>query len=73
VLEVLASVLHCQPSELAVVGDDVHLEIRMGREAGALAVLVLTGSTAFDDLADVPEHLRPHQVLDDIGALRGQV
>ncbi len=73
VLEVLSSVLDCPLQDLIVVGDDVHLEIRMGREVGAHTVLVLSGSTGVDDLGAVPEHLRPHQVLADISALRGQV
>jgi NagD protein len=69
VMEVIASVLDVQPSALAVVGDDVRLEIRMAREAGAHAVLVLTGSTRRHDLASVPEHLCPHVVLESVGEL----
>jgi HAD superfamily hydrolase (TIGR01450 family) len=51
-LDVLASALHLAASEIAVIGDDVHLEIAMGRAAGARTVLVLTGSTAEGDLRD---------------------
>jgi NagD protein len=32
-----------EPRELAVVGDDPDLELRMGREAGALTIQVRTG------------------------------
>jgi ribonucleotide monophosphatase NagD (HAD superfamily) len=62
-------VLDVPAPALAVVGDDVRLEIRMAREAGAQAVLVLTGSTRREDLADVPEHLCPHLVLESLGEL----
>jgi HAD superfamily hydrolase (TIGR01450 family) len=44
-MQVLAEMLGVPASEIAVIGDDVHLEIRMGREAGARTVLVLSGST----------------------------
>jgi len=73
VLQVLGDHLGCEPRELGVVGDDVHLEIRMGREAGACTVLVLSGSTREAELDDVPEHLRPHLVVPDVGALQDQV
>ena len=64
VMEVISSQLGVESSEMAVVGDDVDLEIRMGREAGSLTVLVLTGSTT-----SVAEGLRPDLVVDKIGDL----
>jgi HAD superfamily hydrolase (TIGR01450 family) len=70
VISVLSQMLGCAASELAVIGDDVHLEIRMAREAGASAVLVLSGSTSVDDLATVATDLQPHLVLPAVGALR---
>jgi 4-nitrophenyl phosphatase len=73
VLPILASLLDCRPDQLAVVGDDVHLEIRMGREAGACTLLVLSGSTSEAELAHVPEHLRPDLVVPDISALLERV
>jgi HAD superfamily hydrolase (TIGR01450 family) len=45
VMDVIGTVLGVPKSQLAVVGDDVRLEIRMAREAGAYSVLVMTGST----------------------------
>jgi HAD superfamily hydrolase (TIGR01450 family) len=70
VLEVVSALLGTPPSDIAVVGDDVHLEIRMGREAGSETVLVLSGSTALEELAQLPDALRPHLVLQHVGALR---
>jgi len=53
------------PSEIAMVGDTLH-DLRSARAAGALAVAVLTGPGAIENLADEADH-----VLDDIGSLAG--
>jgi hypothetical protein len=45
----------------------------MAREAGAYAVLVLSGSTSSADLLAVSPELQPHLVLPDINALLEQV
>jgi 4-nitrophenyl phosphatase len=64
VMDVISTQLGVEPSEMAVVGDDMDLEIRMGREAGSVTVLVLTGSTT-----SVAEGLQPDLVVDKIGDL----
>jgi 4-nitrophenyl phosphatase len=69
VLEVLSDVLGYPPADLAVIGDDVHLEIRMGRQAGAYTVLVRSGATSQADLTSVPPDLAPHLVLPSVGGL----
>jgi NagD protein len=66
VLQTAALQLNTTPSELIVVGDDLRLEIRMARQAGAYGVLVLTGSSRQDDVA---EALQPDLVLDVVGDL----
>jgi NagD protein len=43
-MDILCQRLGLPPHDIAVVGDDVHLEMRMGRAAGALTVLVQTGA-----------------------------
>jgi HAD superfamily hydrolase (TIGR01450 family) len=48
-MQVLASRLNLPAAQIAVVGDDIHLEIKMGREAGVRTVLVLTGSSTETD------------------------
>jgi HAD superfamily hydrolase (TIGR01450 family) len=65
-MQVLAELLAVPASSIAVVGDDLHLEILMGREAGASTVLVLTGATA---AADVSPTLVPDFVLANVGEL----
>jgi NagD protein len=58
--------------DILVVGDDVDIEIRMGRETGALTALVLSGTAGArgeEELAALPEKLRPHVVIPDIGHL----
>ncbi len=69
VMEVIADVLGVGAAELAVVGDDVRLEIRMAREAGAFSVLVLTGSSHRSDLGQVPAELGPQLVVDSLEEL----
>ena len=51
------------PSEIAMVGDTLH-DLRSARAAGALAVAVLTGPAAIENLADEADH-----VLDDVTGL----
>lgn len=55
--------------ELAVVGDDPELEVPMAHKGGALAVAVHTGIGHAQSFADLPENLRPHLDLADVGAL----
>ena len=43
-----------QPAQLAMVGDRLYTDLEMARRAGALGVLVLTGETTRQDLADTP-------------------
>jgi HAD superfamily hydrolase (TIGR01450 family) len=69
VIEVAARRLDARPSQLVVVGDDVRLEIRMAREAGAFGVLVLTGSSRETDLGSLPSEVQPDLVLPAVGDL----
>jgi len=64
-MEVLCSVLGEPAERVAVVGDDIDLEIRMGQAAGARTVLVLSGTTSREDIAKP----LPDLVLGGIGEL----
>lgn len=55
--------------ELAVVGDDPELEVPMAHKGGALAVAVHTGIGHALSFVDLPEHVRPHLDLPDVGVL----
>lgn len=59
-----AEKLGLEPSEILVIGDNLH-DLHMGRSAGAgMVVGVLTGTSTHDDLADDADH-----VLDSIADL----
>jgi 4-nitrophenyl phosphatase len=72
-MDTLADLLHTPATDIWMVGDDVHLEIRMGREAGAHSVLVLSGSSTRADLDGIqPEH-QPQLILENVGELRSHL
>jgi HAD superfamily hydrolase (TIGR01450 family) len=56
-------------AELLVTGDDVRMDIGLGLLGGARTVLVRTGITGTTDLSRLPEHRRPHAVIDGVGDL----
>jgi HAD superfamily hydrolase (TIGR01450 family) len=68
-MQVLAESLGTTAQRIAVIGDDLQLEVRMAREAGAFGVLVLSGSTHQSDLAGVPPAHQPHLVVEAVGDL----
>ena len=68
-LRAAARHLGVAPRELAVVGDDPELEVPMAHKGGALAVAVHTGIGHAQSFVDLPEKLRPHFDLPDVGVL----
>lgn len=54
------------PREVAVVGDRLYTDIRMARDAGAIAVLTLTGETQRADIEAAVEATRPELVVADL-------
>ncbi|MBN1320962.1 MAG: HAD-IIA family hydrolase [Thermoleophilia bacterium] len=78
--ETLAAVTGVAPAETVFVGDRLSTDIAMGREAGMVTVLVLTGITSETDLerarasgaGALPDHVLPGltdlpRLLDDLG------
>jgi 5'-nucleotidase len=57
------------PAEAAVVGDDLHLDIALGRLGGSATVLVRTGISGGLDLAAVPAARRPHLTVSTVTEL----
>jgi NagD protein len=55
------------PQEVALVGDRLYTDIRMARDAGAVAVLTLTGETKREDVESCPRNQRPDLVVADLG------
>ena len=56
-----------RPSEVAIVGDRLYTDMRMGRRAGLATILVLTGETKKSDLARA--RTRPDYVFESIREL----
>jgi HAD superfamily hydrolase (TIGR01450 family) len=58
------------PTEhLLVTGDDVRMDVGLGLLGGARTVLVRSGITGDMDLSRLPEHRRPHHVIDGVEEL----
>jgi NagD protein len=55
--------------DTAMVGDRIYTDMRMARDAGALAVLCLTGETTRADVESCSESQRPDLVVADLGEL----
>jgi NagD protein len=55
------------PLEVALVGDRIYTDIRMARDAGAVAVLTLTGETKRADIESCPQNQRPDLVVANLG------
>jgi 4-nitrophenyl phosphatase len=68
-LQAAARHLDVPAGELAVVGDDPELEVPMAHKGGSLAVAVHTGIGHAESFTDLPEEVRPHLDLPDVGAL----
>lgn len=60
-------VLGVSPQRCLIVGDRLETDIRMGKEAGMVTTLVLTGVTSLEDLAG--SSIKPDYVLENIGGL----
>lgn len=57
--------------EIAVVGDDLFMDIALGHMGGSKTVLVRSGISAEIDLSKVPERRRPHATVSDTSELLG--
>ena len=68
-LQAAARHLGAPAADLAVVGDDPELEVPMAHKGGALAVAVHTGIGHAQSFTDLPENVRPHLDLADVGVL----
>jgi len=58
-----------KPERAAIVGDRLYTDMAMGRAAGILAVLVLSGETHEADIAHAPEDHRPHLVFENLAGV----
>jgi NagD protein len=56
-------------SELAVIGDDLGMDVALGKMGGARTVLVRSGISGAIDLGRVPERQRPDAIVDGVADL----
>jgi HAD superfamily hydrolase (TIGR01450 family) len=57
------------PAEIAVVGDDVRLDVALGHLGHSTTVLVRSGISGAVDVSTLPERRRPHLVVDSVADL----
>ena len=67
IMEEALRMLNLKPEDVVVVGDQVEIDVRAGKEIGATTLLVLSGVTKKEDLIRYDE--RPDYVLNDLGEL----
>jgi NagD protein len=65
----LSARLEVPTRELAVIGDDLGMDVALGHLAGSTTVLVRSGISAGIDLERVPAHRRPDGVIDVVADL----
>ena len=58
-----------EPHEMLIVGDRLETDIEMGRRAGLLTCLVLTGISRIEEVDALPPSSRPHWVIESIAQL----
>ena len=63
--------LGVRSEELAVIGDDLRMDIGLGHLGGSRTILVRSGMSGAVDLEGVPERRRPHAVVDGVKELLG--
>jgi HAD superfamily hydrolase (TIGR01450 family) len=52
--------------EVAVIGDDIGMDIALGHIGGSKTILVRSGMSGTVDLDDIPAKQRPHEVVDGV-------
>jgi NagD protein len=65
-VEELSAHLGVPSGELAVIGDDIGMDVALGHIGGSKTILVRSGISGTIDLDSVPERKRPHAVVDGV-------
>jgi HAD superfamily hydrolase (TIGR01450 family) len=68
-LRTIEEQLQTRTSEIAVIGDDVTMDVRLGRMGGARTVLVASGISGHVDLGGIPRARRPDAVVGGVAEL----
>ncbi|MCL6437318.1 MAG: HAD hydrolase-like protein [Rubrobacteraceae bacterium] len=61
--------LGVESREMAVIGDDLDMDIGLGRLGGSFTILVRSGTSGSVDLQRVPERRRPDAVVEGVGEI----
>ena len=65
-VEEIRTRLGVRSSEIAVIGDDIGMDIALGHLGGSRTILVRSGMSGAVDLNGIPERQRPHAVVDGV-------
>jgi HAD superfamily hydrolase (TIGR01450 family) len=68
-LDAVMEAHHLAPQQVAMLGDRLYTDIRMARDAGVLAILVLTGETKQHDVEKCSDRERPDLIVNDLADL----
>jgi HAD superfamily hydrolase (TIGR01450 family) len=68
-LQTVSDHLGVQSAELAVIGDDLSMDVALGRLGGSRTILVRTGISGRVELDDVPESHRPDALVEGVAEL----
>jgi NagD protein len=68
-LDTVRHVHELEPHEIAMVGDRLYTDVRMARDAGAVAVLTLTGETTKADVKRAARDDHPDLIVANLGEL----
>ena len=66
IMDIALEKMEINVENVLVVGDRLDTDVKAGKSIGADTALVLTGITKKDDLAEVPEELKPTYVFRDL-------
>jgi NagD protein len=58
-----------EPREVATVGDRLYTDVRMAKDAGAVAVLTLSGEARAHEVTTLPAEQQPDLIVNDVGEL----
>ena len=62
-LELICAEYGVTANEICIFGDRLYTDIAFGKRNGAHSILVLTGESTAEDVAELPENLRPDVIL----------
>jgi ribonucleotide monophosphatase NagD (HAD superfamily) len=68
-LAAVADRLGLSTEEIAVIGDDLTMDVALGRLGGARTILVQCGISGRVELEHIPEEERPDAVVEGVAAL----